>query len=263
MHIPLRTRLLACGLVFAFAASSAARAESSLQVEWPENFGKISAATFDDKRVKVGKTSIEIERLDDGNVRLASDAGITDGAQTVMSALFMPIAEGKTLRPLYQSSRSFDEDRKPLGVLEIDHREAVGRCFKPDGTLNGELPLPKNDRVANMTLSLLLAPMVRDQQETLDFQLFFCGLGMRVVDFRAKLAPKSLKETDPRLREVTYGPSSAFANLVAPIFMPKLAFWFEAETPNRWMAHRLPLYGNGPEVIVIRDGVPIGWLGDD
>ena len=51
--------------------------------------------------------------------------------------------------------------------------------------------------------------------------------------------------------------------LVAQNFIPKLSFWFDPEAPHRWMAHRLPLYGKGPEVFVVRDGVPTDWLGDN
>ena len=44
--------------------------------------------------------------------------------------------------------------------------------------------------------------------------------------------------------------------------VPQLAMWFEAEAPYRWMGHRIPLYGGGPDVFVVREGVPTRWLGD-
>jgi hypothetical protein len=51
--------------------------------------------------------------------------------------------------------------------------------------------------------------------------------------------------------------------MVAQRFVPKLSFWFHPDEPHRWIAHRLPLYGKGPEVFVVRDGVPADWFGED
>jgi hypothetical protein len=44
---------------------------------------------------------------------------------------------------------------------------------------------------------------------------------------------------------------------------PRLSFWFDRAKPNPWLAHRIPLYGDGPEVLVIRDGIPPRWLSDE
>ena len=113
-----------------------------------------------------------------------------------------------------------------------------------------------------MTLNLLFLPLVRRETDAVRFQLFFCGLGMRLVDFEARRAPESEKDSESPLVEVRYGPDLGIANLIAPAFLPKLSFWFAATTPHRWMAHRLPLYGRGPEVFVVRNRVPMNWLSD-
>ena len=84
------------------------------------------------------------------------------------------------------------------------------------------------------------------------------------MDFVANLAPSSRNGKRPQtVVEVRYGPDFGLATLVAQNFVPKLSFWFDPAAPHRWMAHRLPLYGKGPEVFVVRDGVPTRWLGDD
>ena len=44
--------------------------------------------------------------------------------------------------------------------------------------------------------------------------------------------------------------------------MPKLSFWFDPRSASPWLAHRIPLYSKGPEVFVIRDGLPTGWFPD-
>lgn len=258
-----RRRNLLWGLALAAAASSVANAESALRLDWPPAIGAIAGTTYDTERAEVGKAHVVIERLDDGNVRVISESGFTGGARTVTSALFEPVDGGLSLRPVHQESRSFDEQSQPLGKLEIDHRAGVARCYTSELKLSGEIALPDADRVANVTLNLLFLPLVRKEQEEIDFQVFFCGLGMRVVDFKAALTPESRNGGEHRVLEVRYGPDLGLANIIAPVFVPKLSFWYAPETPHRWMAHRLPLYGRGPEVLVVRDGVPPGWLGDE
>ena len=246
-----------CALVLSF--SGAAHAESSLRLEWPAAMGKIPATTYDEKRVAVGASEVEMKRLENGNLSVSLETPIEGGASTAMAALFEPMQDTERLRPVYQRSRSLNEAREPLGMLEIDHRTGVARCHGPDGKPKGELQLPEADRVANATLNLLFLPLVRQETDTIEFQLFFCGLGMRLVDFEARRAPEG---SDNPLVEVRYAPDLGIANLLAPAFLPKLSFWFAAQAPHRWMAHRVPLYGRGPEVFVVRDGVPVNWLSD-
>ena len=238
-----------------------ARAESDLVLDFPTMLGTTPASTYDVNRKRVGDAHLVVEELEDGKVRLISESGFTGGARTVVSALFQPIEDGRKLRPLRQESRSFDDARQPLGRLLIDHVEGVASCFDTDGNPSAELAIPSEDRVANTTLSFLFLPLVRGDTDEVAFQLFFCGLGTRFVTFTANRAPTNGK--DPNVVEVRYGPDFGFATLVAASFVPKLSFWFDPESPHRWLAHRLPLYGRGPEVYVIRKGVPPRWLKDE
>ncbi len=258
-----RRRSLLWGLSLAVAASGAANAESALRLDWPATLGVIPATTYDAERAEVGKAHVVIERLEDGNVRVISESGFMSGARTVTAGLFEPVDGGRRLRPVLQESRSFDPQSQPLGKLEIDHRAGIARCYTSELKPSGEIALPDADRVANVTLNLLFLPLVRKEREKIDFQLFFCGLGMRVVDFEAALTPESRNGGAQRVLEVRYGPDLGLASIVASAFLPKLSFWYAPEAPHRWMAHRLPLYGRGPEVFVVRDGVPTRWLGDE
>ena len=179
----------------------------------------------------------------------------------MITTLFAPIDGGANVRPLRQESRSFDPDGNPVGRLLIDHVAGFGRCFAPDGKQSAEVRIPDEDRVANTTLSLLFLPLVQKQTDEIDFQIFFCGLGTRFVPFVANRAPTNGKPVD--VVEVRYGPDFGIATLIASNFVPRLSFWFDPESPHRWMAHRLPLYGNGPEVFIVRNGVPPRWLADE
>jgi hypothetical protein len=252
--------LLAAGVL----AAATARAESGLLMDYPDFFGAIPASTYDVHRKQVGTARLVIEKLESGNVRMSSESGFTGGAHTIVNAELTPVNGGRKLRPLLQQSRSFDDGGKPLGVLSVDHRRAMASCAKPDGGLVEEMALPPQDRVANVPLNLFFLPLVRREIEEISFQLFMCGGGARFVDFVANLAPGSQNgKSRHNVVEVRYGPDFGFAALVARSFVPKLSFWFDPRTPHRWMAHRLPLYGKGPEVFVVRNGVPTSWFGDE
>jgi len=257
---PLRPSL-ALALVSALLTAAPTSAESDLQLDAPEAFGTVDAATYDVNRIRVGDAHLVIERLEGGRVRLISESGFTAGAHTVITATFEPADSPGKLRPLLQESRSFDPGGNPLGRLVVDHQANVGRCYDPAGAETAEIEIPDDDRVANTALSLLFLPLVRNETDEIEFQLFFCGLGTRFVTFTANRVQSRGKV--PNVIEVRYGPDFGFATMVASSFVPRLSFWFDPESPHRWMAHRLPLYGRGPEVFVVRKGVPPRWLADE
>jgi hypothetical protein len=148
-----------------------------------------------------------------------------------------------------------------LVVLRIDHRKRTGSCTMP--TSNGELrrkslELPEHDRVVNVPLMLLFQPLARGEAETTNFQLFLCRGGPRLLNVEARVsAPDASK---PHLREVVYGPDFGLFSDLAGGLLPSFSFWFDERAPHRWMAHKLPLYSKGPEVFVVREGVPASWL---
>jgi hypothetical protein len=165
-----------------------------------------------------------------------------------------------------QESRTFRADGSLRGLLSIDHRARVASCTRPNGVSQTveRIALPEHDRVANVAMTLLFEPLVRGATPTLAFQLFLCEGGARVVDFEAHVEHHENGRHGPRsLVEVRYRPDlGAISSFVADYLVPRLSFWFDPSEPTPWVAHRLPLYTKGPEVIVVRDGVPTGWIGD-
>jgi hypothetical protein len=257
---PLATALAAALLGLAGHAG----AESALRIEFPQSFGTVRAGTYDAERHRVGAAHLVAERLDDGNVRLFSESGITGGPRTVVTAELAPEPGGRWLELLLQESRSFDPDGTPLGLLRIDHRSRTGSCTPLSGDAETRtLELPAGDRVANVPMNLLFQPLVRGDAERIDFQFFLCGRGPRLVDFEATRAPANGSGTPREIVEIRFGPQlGPVLSLLAPSFLPRLAFWFDRAQPHRWLAHRIPLYRDGPEVLVVRDGIPPGWLAD-
>ena len=251
-------------LAAAALAAGTGRAESDLLMDYPGFLGSIPASTYDVDRRQVGEARLVIDKLVNGNVRISSESGFTGGARTVATAELVPVEGRHKLRPVLQESRSLDPDGNALGLLSIDHVRGVASCRNADGEIREEVALPSNDRVANVPLNLLFLPLVRHEKKEVAFQFFLCGGGAHFMDFVANLAPSSSNGKQPqKVVEVRYGPDFGLVTLVAQNFVPKLSFWFDTKAPHRWVAHRLPLYGKGPEVFVVRDGVPTNWLGDN
>lgn len=246
-------------LLAALWLPAAAAAESSFELPMPERFGAVPAATFDTGQHRVGGANLVVERLDDGNVRLYSESGVDGGARTIASADLEPIPDHpKKLRIVSQTSRSFDPAGAPLGVLEVDHRAGVGRCISPGD--DGEEPvvstieLPQPDRVANVPLTLVFDRLVRGEADELDFQVLLCKGGPRLMDFHANVVRHD-EAGEPELVEVRYAPDlGTVVSFLAKAVVPRLSFWFDPNQPLRWLAHRMPLYSDGPEVLVVRQG---------
>jgi hypothetical protein len=258
-------RSIGGALAAALLVAGPLHAESALRMQPPERFGAIPAATYDTHRDRVGSAHLVIERLDDGRVRIFSESGIEGGARTVATAELVPDARGRWLRPVLQESRTFDHDGTPRGLLRIDHRARLGSCISQDGVRpTRTLELPDADRITNVPMNLFFLPLVRGSVERLDFQIFLCGGGPRLVDFQATRAPSNGRGAPREVVEIRYGPElGPVLSLIAPSFLPKLSFWFDPVEPHRWLAHRIPLYSDGPEVLVIRDGIPPRWLSDE
>jgi hypothetical protein len=256
-----RVRNIAAGLGAGFLLVLPAGADSGLTLAYPAVFGTIPASTFDAGQRRVGDANLVIEKLDNGNVRMLSESGIEGGARTVATVELVPVGDGTQLRPLTQQSRSFDREGKPLGVLRIDHRISEGTCTRAaegdEDPQTQRVPLPDTDRVANVPLNLLFDPLVKGEAKTIDFQVLLCGGGPRLMDFHAKLVNlKDGSDGNERLVEVRYGPAfGAVASLLARSFVPKLSFWFDPDAADPWLGHRMPLYSDGPEVFVVRQGV--------
>jgi hypothetical protein len=253
---------VACAALLALAGG--ARAESSLRLPYPDDFQTLPASTYSSGEW-VGNANVVIEQRDEGVVRMFIENGFEGGARTVLSAELGAIDGGHALRPVWQESRSFDPNGRPLGILRIDHQRRVASCTPgPDADPQAavEVPLPDGDRVANVPLNLLFLPLVRDERSEVDFQFFLCGGGPRMLDFEAHVAERRNGGPGGRhLVEIRYGPDfGPFSSMLRGTVVPRLSVWFDPQARTPWLAHRLPLYSDGPEVLVVRDGVPRDWL---
>ena len=260
------------GSLFALAAllisTGPVFADSELMLPYPTSFGKIPAATFDAGRHRVGDANLEIERLEDGTVRIFAESGVDGGARTIATATLVPIVDTNLLRPVFQQSRTLDANDEPLSMMVIDHLGGEATCSRPQSNGGGlhtqRVPLPSQDRIANVPLNLLFDPLVRGDVSTVEFQILLCRNNAKLVDFRARVVRRDDDaDGSEQIVEVRYGPDfGAFFSLLANAVVPRLSFWFDPAASSPWIAHRMPLYADGPEVFVVRQGIETNTLLD-
>ena len=263
---PSKLLLALCLLAALLPDARAARAESALRLDYPDAFGAVPASTYDTNRRRVGAAHLVIEQLGNRDVRIFAESGFDGGARQVSTALFEPIGDGRTLRPVLQESRSFFPGGSLRSTMSVDHRAGTGTCghATSEGMKQERIGLPSSDRIANVVLTLLFEPLVKGVEPSESFQLFLCEGGARIVDFEGHVERRDTGPHGPgSLVEVRYRPDlGPLGSMVADYVVPQLSYWFDPTAPTPWLAHRLPLYSKGPEVIVVRDGVPPRWLTD-
>jgi hypothetical protein len=152
--------------------------------------------------------------------------------------------------------------------MNIDHLTGEATCSNPrsdgDGMHIQRVPLPSHDRIANVPLNLLFDPLVKGDAATVDFQILLCRGNAKLVDFQARVVRRD-DDADggEQLVEVRYGPDfGALFSVLAKAVVPRLSFWFDPAASSPWIAHRMPLYANGPEVFVVRQGIETNTLLD-
>lgn len=241
-------------LISATGAPTPAYAESAFILTWPTTLGRVPATTYDDHGAPLGDANLVVEELEGGSIRVFSQSGEMRGAHTVATAELVPVQRGRTLRVIRQESHSFDPQGHSLGLLVIDHLSRRARCMDPNGALHSEIDLPASDRVVNVPLNLLFVPLVRGETSELRFQLFLCRNGAQLLDFQAWVAQHASNGERAPI-EIRYAPDLGLLSPFARQLVPKLSFWFDPRAPHGWIAHRLPLYTGGPEVLVVRQGI--------
>lgn len=256
MPLPALLPLLAGILPLLLAAP--AGAASALRLAYPDSFSTVPAATYDLEGDRIGGARVVVERLPEGTVRLTTEIGFEEGPRTLVTAALEPIENGRRLRPLWQESRSYDAAGAPLGLLRVDHQRGLASCVAGpdlDWSRAQQIALPDAERVANLTLSLLFLPLAQAQAGEIEFQMFVCRGGPRVLDFRAHVARRDRDADGRDWVEIRFGPDLGALGLLLTPLLPQLSVWLAPEAAQPWLAHRMPLYSQGPEVLVVRDGV--------
>ena len=245
-------------MVLAAVLAQPSRAESSLRFPVPANFGIIPAVTYDTEGQPIGKASIALEWLDAETVRLIGTAAVDTGGNTRVEADFRLVDEKRFLKPIRQLSRSVTREGQSLGTLLVEHEKGIASCTPPPGSSKEirTLEIPRPDRVANVPLQMLFTPLAQGQTDEVSFDVLLCRDDPRFMEFEAVVSGRSGNGAQTPNVEIRYGPDlGAVLSLVLGGMMPDLRFWLGGEDDNRYLAHRMPLYADGPEIWVVREGI--------
>ncbi len=258
-------------LMFAVALCvlpQSAGAESSLLLPFPPELGPVPATTFDAVGREIGRSEFSLEAIDEDHFELLVTMRIDGGAHTRVRAVFEAVPDGANaeprLRMLTERSQSFEVDGTPMTLLEIDHVAGTASCTPPADSADvpSTLSLPTDDRVANTPMHLLFLPIIRGEVERIRFQLFVCRGGATLHDFVALAGGPPVTRDGRTIQEIRYGPDlGRWVSWVASRVLPKLSFWFDTSHRGEYVAHRMPLYSKGPEILMIRSGVEFPALG--
>ena len=235
--------------------ATGAQARSQLILPYPADSGLISAGTYDMTGSRLGAAQFEIDTFEDGRVKMTMVTGIDDGASNHASIVLEPLDRQRGLRAIEQRSESYDATGKSLGVLHVDHEKGIGRCIPADPEEPAEsMTLPEEEKIANVALNLLFSPMALGQSDSMDFQIFLCNGGPRLIAFSAAKVPRVDADPTARIVEIRYEPNLGPAlQWLAASWLPQFSFWLDGD--GNYLAHRISLYTQGPEVLVVRDGI--------
>jgi hypothetical protein len=248
-------------------AASLGHSKSSLVLPFPPDTGRVPAVTFDVRGRPVGRSELAFEAQDARRFLLRVEMRIEGGphnrTHAELERILLPDEQPPRLRLLTEQSQSFAADGTPMTLLHIDHQAGVARCTPPEGSDEepAELPLPADDRVANVPMNLLFLPIARGEVKRIRFQLFVCRGGPKLHEFVAFAGPRK-KGGQGRIIEVRYGPDLGnVLSWMASRVLPRLSFWFDTQQNGAYVGHRMPIYSRGPKIVVLRDGVAPSQIG--
>ena len=252
--------LLASALapVLAVVHAEPAAARSAFVLPYPHELEPIPAGTYDDRGRRLGDASLFWRKQPDGLLHMRAVTRIEGGSRNTINAWFEEVEDGRTVRAVRENALSYDAAGEPMIFVEVDHQRREASCTHPAGSGRQRevIALEAEDRVANTTMSLLFQPLVTGAAKRVEFQAFLCRGGARLMNFVALPGERS---ADGKVAEIRFGPNlGRVASWLASVVVPKLRFWFTSDE-GRYLAHRMPLYGGGPEVVVSREGVSAGF----
>lgn len=247
---------VAVALLLLLAGVDAARAASSLRFAVPTRFGEFLAETLDPDGGPLGPARAAVARDPRGRVVLEGLRGIDQQESVGFYALLEPAGEADALRVVEQRTRAFDAQGELLVETVIDHASKQATCNYPDRLET--IQLPEDDRVANVPISLLLAPIARGEVDEVAFQALICERGgPRLLDIEARRTGRSVRPAEGRLAveieyEVRLNP--ILARIARP-FLPQIRIWVDPEDSGTSVAQHMPLYPRGPTILVVRRGL--------
>jgi hypothetical protein len=261
-------------------------AESSFVLRPTGALEALLATTFDTQGRAVGQSSFEVETDERGRHLMRVTMTIEGGGSNISEATLAPIPLAPSLAPPTASSPKAPRDEDELGqatlqileersqarnaegdafpLLVIDHQKGRVSCY-PDskGPSEGEhIDIVGEDRVVNVPMQLLFLPLVRDEVDSLSFQIATCVPGPVLNRMIAVRGPTKTRD-GREIIEIEYRPDlGKTVAWLASRLLPSFSFWFDT-SDGQYMGHRMPLHRKGPEILLVRQGLTPTEIGVD
>lgn len=233
-----------------------AEAASSLRFPVPVQLGEFAGETLDPEGAPLGPARVALARDPHGRIAVEGLRGIAGGEMVRFTALLEPVDGGEALRLVRQRSSVLEPDGAVRVETAIDHEASQATC-----TMEGRqetVELPAQDRIANVTVELLLAPIARGEQNEIGFQALFCSLGPQLLEVTARRTGRVVRPSrETQAVEIEYEVrlNPVLARLARP-FLPRILFWVDPAVSGPSLAQQVPLFPKGPTIFVVRRGIP-------
>jgi hypothetical protein len=186
-------------------------------------------------------------------VYLRSEARIPGTPGNLLEAELEPIpGDAGRLRPVWQRTLMPMRSGTELAETWVDHRARRGRCEEAGGEPR-EIALEDHDRIANVAMTLALRPLAAGDVDAVRFQMLLCEGWRPFVEVEAR-AERRANDMPVEMRLGFDLGSAVVSTLFAP-FLPDIRVWMRPESPNEWIAQRLPFHRGGPVVAIVREGM--------
>lgn len=156
-------------MLLALLSGGPARGDSAIRCHKPTLLGQLQAPAYGDDGMRIGSACFELTPLPQSGLRMIARIKSDAGARAVMRAEFAAADEPGILTQTQQSVDITAGDGMLIDSLYIDRLQGHTQC---DGPKCGKCStrLQNGDRVVNVPVNLLLAPIASGRVERVSFQ---------------------------------------------------------------------------------------------
>lgn len=248
-----RSATAAALLAAALLCAAPARAESDLAVPFPDPLGTFRGVIHDREGRAIGENLVQSLVREGGRVYVRSEARIEGTPGNLLEAELEPFpGAAGLLRPVWQRTLIPERTGQELVETWVDHRAQRARCEEA-GAEPREIALADHDHIANVAMTLALRPLAAGDVEAVRFQMLLCEGWRPFVEVEARTESRA---TDmPVEMRLGFDLGSAVVSVLLAPFLPDIRVWMRPESPNEWIAQRLPFHRGGPIVAIVREGI--------
>jgi hypothetical protein len=102
-------------------------------------------------------------------------------------------------------------------------------------------------------MTLALRPLAAGDVEAVRFQMLLCEGFRPFVEVEARA--ESRANGAPVEMRLGFDLGSAVVSALFAPFLPDIRVWMRPDSPNEWIAQRLPFHRGGPIIAIVREGM--------